>query len=170
MRTKSNKHVKIMGWLIAIPLLWYIIIPYINSLLYEKNYKTTSIYIPKVKETLYLINYNYPDSGQGNRIELSTCNWRIFSSEDKEFWYPMNSIGIEYSESSQTFYYKVSNDTLFVSVYTAIDIPKQWKSKVVIVQEEDSHFITEEGIHGWLTVDEEKRKKEREQLGYTKFP
>ena len=157
-----------MGWLIAIPLLWHFVIPYMNSVLYEKNYKTTSIYIPKLNETLYLISYNYPYSGQGNRIELSTCDWRTFSEEEKEVWYPKGSI--EYSESSQTFYYKVSNDTLFISVYTAIDIPKQWKSKVVIIQEEDSHFITKEGIHGWLAVDEEKREKERKQLGYTKFP
>lgn len=170
MKKLKNKCWKVMGWGIAIPLLWFVILPYGRSLLYDKNYETVSIYIPKTKENLYLINYNYPFSGLGNRIELSSCDWRIFSNEDKEFWYPKASMGIEYSESPQTFYYKVSNDTLYISVYTAIDIPKLWKSKAIIIQEEESRFVTKDGIHGWRVVDEEERKERLEKIGYRKFP
>ena len=161
---------KIMGWILVIPLLWEIVFPYCRSLFYEKNYKTVSLYISKTKEKLYLISYSYPFSGLSNRIELSTCDWRLFGNEEKEFWYPKGSIGLQYSDSSQSFYFKVSNDTLYLSVYTAVNIPVQWKSKTKIVQIEESHFITEEGIHGWMYVDEEKRKERLERLGYTKFP
>ena len=108
MKKLSNRYLKVMGWFAAIPLLWYVILPYGKSLLYEKKYESVSIYIPKTKEKLYLISYNYPFSGLGNRIELSSCDWRFFSNEDKEFWYPKGSIGIEYSELPQTFYYKIS--------------------------------------------------------------
>lgn len=170
MKKLKNKYWKVMEWCIAIPLLWFVILPYGESLLYDKNYKTVSIYVPRTEEKLYMISYNYPFSGLGNRIELSLCDWRIFSNENKEFWYPKGSMGIEYSESPQTFYYKVSNDTLYISVYTAIDIPKLWKSKTVIIQEEESHFVTKGGIHGWKVVDEEKRKERLENLGYRKFP
>ena len=95
---------------------------------------------------------------------------RYVQLEDKEFWYPKSSMGIEYSESPQTFYYKVSNDTLYISVYEAIIVPKLWKSKTIIIQEEESHFVTKQGIHGWKVVDEEKRKNRLEKLGYRRFP
>lgn len=170
MKKLKYKYWKVMGWGIAFLLLWYVILPYGKSLLYDKNYKTVPIYIPKTKEKLYMINYSYPFSGLGNRIELSSCDWRIFCNEDKEFWYPKSSMGIEYSESPQTFYYKVSNDTLYISVYEAIIVPKLWKSKTIIIQEEESHFVTKQGIHGWKVVDEEKRKNRLEKLGYRRFP
>lgn len=170
MKTDCRNCKKIIGGLLVVPLLWGIIFPYCRSLFYEKNYKTVSLYIPKTKEKFYLISYSHPFSGLSNRIELSTCDWRLFKTENKEYYFPKNNIGIGYSDSSQFLYYKISNDTLYLSVYTATEIPVQWKSKAQIIQIEESHFITEEGIHGWRYVDEEKRKERLERLGYTRFP
>lgn len=170
MKTNCRNCMKIMGGLLVVPLLWGIAFPYCRSLFYEKDYKTVSLYIPKTKEKFYLISYSYPFSGLSNRIELSTCDWRLFKNEKKEFWYPKGTVGLEFSDSTQSFYFKVSNDTLYLSVYTAVNTPVQWKSKTKIVQIEESHFITEEGIHGWMYVNEEKRKERLERLGYTKFP
>ena len=170
MKTSCRIYAKIMGGLLAIPLLWSVIVPYCCSLLYERNYKTVSLYIPETKEKFYLISYNYPFSGLANRIELSTCDWRLFNNEKKEFWFPKGTMGLEYSDSPRFIYFKVSNDTLYLSVYTATNTPVQWNSKAKIVQIEESHFTTKEGIHGWMYVNAEERKEKLERLGYIKFP
>lgn len=160
---------EIAKWFLAILIFWSVVIPYGRSLIFNKQYYSKTIYIPATKETLYLVSYSgrfWNDSG--NRIELTTCDWRIFEDTDREYWYPDVYNGI--ADTKQTFYYKVSNDTLYISLYSAQKQPRYWDSKTKIIQIENSHFVTLEGIHGWEAVDENEQKKEWGNQGFIRFP
>ena len=165
-----NRGTQVVGCALAILLLWTVALPYIQCLIFMRDYKSTAIHVPATGETFYLISYSTAPIFDDKMycIELSTNNLRFFNEKDYEFSYPPYGEGLSFSKL--TFYYKVSNDTLYLDVYTAVEEPKQWRAKTKIIQYEDCHFITKEGIHGYRAIDEKERPKKWESLGFTKFP
>lgn len=164
-----NRGTQVVGCALIVLLSWGVGFPYIWSLIFIRDYKSTAIHVPATGETFYLISYSSAPifDDKTYRIKLSTNNFRFLNNKDYEFAYPPFW---KISLSKLTFYYKVSNDTLYLDVYTAVEEPKHWKSKTKIIQYEDCHFITKYGIHGYQAIDETERQKKWESLGFTKFP
>lgn len=165
---KIDISVKIAKWLLAILLFWSVVLPYGLSLIFQREYHSRKIYIPATGETLYLISYCLFFSELGNRIELSKCGWRIYTDKEREFSWPGWESSVPYSDISIVFYYKVSNDTLYLSVDKTVETPHHWKSKVKIVQIENHDFATPNGIHGNQALRQQKEKWK--ELGFTAFP
>lgn len=157
--------VNIFKWLLAILIFWHFIIMYGLSLLFHKDYKRISIYVRATHETFYLISYR-PLTEIGNRIILTTdFFWRVnvnYKSPEKEYWYPDP---YSFTEEKQAIYYKVSNDTLYISPHYVIETPSKWKQKTKIVQipNENSEYKDKEK-HFFLKIDELDR------LHFSRFP
>lgn len=160
--------VRIFKWLLGLLLFWNFVIMYGLSLLFHKDYRRISIYVHATHETFYLISYR-PLTDTGNRIILTTdFFWRIsanYKSPEREYWYPDPN---GFTEEQQAIYYKVSNDTLYISPQYMIEKPLKWKQKTKIVQVPHS---TDNEYGKYEDMDISALKvEELERLHFTRFP
>lgn len=143
------------------------------SIAFWKDYKSQEIYIPQTKEKLYLITFKSRMEADVDWVELSMCDWRIFHSREREYWFRKEV----YSQSTYIntpIYYKVSNDTLYLLVQSPTSRPKKFRSKAEIKQIPIGLFETSRTFRGALSFPDDPAykiaKEDLENEGYKKFP
>lgn len=157
------KIIKILIWAFFI---LFVIIPYLWSIVFWQGYKSKAVFIPATHEKIYLITYQSRVDGMYNtRVEVSKCDWRIFNSSKREYWYH------ELYNNPLPLYYKVSNDTLYLLLKYSVDPPPDIKMKTKVVQIPLKNYISKEKPYGWsLDYTSKKGQLYFEKMGFTKFP
>ena len=92
-----------------------------------KSFKTTSVFIPKVNETIYLTHKTV--GLNTDFVYISNTKWR-YSLLKKEY---------RYINFGETLLYRVSNDTLYILCSFPIEENIQLRKNVVIIQEQYSN-------------------------------
>ena len=160
-----RKLIKLSIIAVMLLLCYYVALPDIWTRTFWKNYYSKSIYIPNTKETLYLIRYQSKWDEETIRGEVSTCDWRCYFSEEREYWYHRPY------DNNAFMYYKVSNDTLYLLLAGAIPRPPKFKAKTKIVQTEFRHFTVPGHCKGTLTYSRGTQEEDSilKSIGYERF-
>ena len=162
----KNRKKKIIKWSLIVAMLllgYYVILPDVWTRAFWINYYSKPIYIPATKETLYLIKYQSRGDRETIWAEVSTCDWRCFFSEEKEYWYhfPFND--------NSFMYYKISNDSLFLLCSEAIIPPPKFGAKVKIMQIEFSNIDVPDCPLIYIPEEQAKVDSVLKTMGYERF-
>lgn len=158
---------KLSEWLLAILIVYAIILPYIWSKIFVINYASKEIYIPGTGERLYFITYNPRLDPTNEVLELSSCNWRIYTSDKYKYRVEGTKDGI------RPFYYKISNDTLYITTYYKLKKPQKWRMKTKIIL--NTKVLIDADGKVWpstssFNFSSEAECKKWEERGYVRFP